>query len=54
MKKYETFSYNNIFKALPANGNYVVRYSSHEWSGTWYDICIEQTLMKAAGHEFSL
>ena len=35
MKEYEiSSSYNKIFKALTAQGNHVVRYSSHEWSGT--------------------
>ena len=29
-------------------GNHVVRYSCHDWSGTWCDICIEQRLMREA------
>jgi hypothetical protein len=29
-------------------GNHVVRFSDHEWSGTWTDITIETTLMREA------
>lgn len=49
MKELETLpAYKDTLKRLIAHGNHVVRYSSHEWSGTWCDICIEQTLMKSA------
>ena len=49
MKELETLpAYKDTLQRLTAHGNHVVRYSSHEWSGTWCDICIEQTLMKAA------
>ena len=49
MKELETLpAYKDTLERLTAHGNHVVRYSSHEWSGTWCDICIEQTLMKAA------
>ena len=44
-------SYKNALESFTAHGNHVVRYSCHEWSGTWCDICIEQTLMKAAKSE---
>ncbi|CAB3976920.1 Hypothetical predicted protein [Paramuricea clavata] len=40
-----------IFERFTVYGNHVVRYSCHDWSGTWTDICIEQTLMKAAKSE---
>ncbi|KAF3835714.1 hypothetical protein F7725_028272 [Dissostichus mawsoni] len=42
------------FESFTAHGNHVVRYSSHDWSGTWCDICIEQTLMKSAKSEGGL
>ena len=49
MKELETSSaYKDTLQRLTAHGNHVVRYSSHEWSGTWCYICTEQTLMKAA------
>ena len=49
MKELETLpAYKDTLQRLTAHGNHVVRYSSHELSGTWCDICIEQTLMKAA------
>ena len=41
-------TYKNTLEHFTAHRNHVVRYSSHERSGTWCDICIEQTLMKAA------
>ena len=47
-------SYRDAFESLTNQGNHVVRYSSHDWSGTWCDICIEQTLMKAAKSEGGL
>ena len=48
MKELETLpAYKDTLQCLTAHGNHVVCYSSHEWSGTWCDICIEQTLMKA-------
>lgn len=49
MKELEKMpTYKDTIEHFTAHGNHVVRYSSHEWSGTWCDICIEQTLMKAA------
>ena len=55
MKEFEVFpAYKDTFERFTAHGNHVVRYSSHEWSGTWWDICIEQTLMKAAKSEGGL
>ena len=52
MKEFETLSnYKETLESFTAHGNHVVRYSSHEWSGTWCDMCIEQTLMKAAKSE---
>ncbi len=55
MKQLEALpAYKETFKSFTANGNHVVRYSSHDWSGTWCDICIEQTLMKAAKSEGGL
>lgn len=49
MKEVENLpAYKSTLEHFTAHGNHVVRYSSHEWSGTWTDICIEQTLMKAA------
>ena len=41
-------AYKDTLEHFLAHGNHVVCYSSHEWSGTCCDICIEQTLMKAA------
>jgi len=50
MKQLETEPiYKEIFKS-----NHVVRYSCHDWPGTWCDICIEQTLIKAAKSESGL
>ena len=43
-----------VFQSFAVHGNHVVRYSNHEWSGTWCDICIEQKLMKAAKSEGGL
>lgn len=55
MKQLETsLEYKETFTSFTAHGNHVVRYSSHEWSGTWCDICIEQKLMKAAKSEGGL
>ncbi|KAI4804826.1 hypothetical protein KUCAC02_026439, partial [Chaenocephalus aceratus] len=55
MKQLETLpAYKETFKSFTAHGNHVVRYSSHDWSGTWCDICIEQTLMKSAKSEGGL
>ena len=55
MKELETLpAYMDTLKHFLAHGNHVVCYSSHEWSGTWCDICIEQTLMKAAKSEGGL
>ena len=28
-------------------GEHVVRYTDHEWSGIWTDLCIEQTYMRS-------
>ena len=30
-----------------SEGNHVVRYSEHEWSGVWTDLCIEQKCMRS-------
>ncbi|TKS71955.1 hypothetical protein D9C73_006028 [Collichthys lucidus] len=55
MKQLETLpAYKETFKSFTAHGNHVVYYSSHDWSGTWCDICIEQILMKAAKSEGGL
>ena len=55
MKELETLpAYQDTLESFTAHGNHVVRYSSHEWSGTWCDICIKQTLMKAAKSEGGL
>ncbi|TKS86210.1 hypothetical protein D9C73_020327 [Collichthys lucidus] len=55
MKQLETLpAYKETFKNFTAHGNHLVRYSSHDWSGTWCDICIEQILMKAAKSESGL
>ena len=49
MKELKTLpAYKDTLEHFLAHGNHAVRYSSHEWSGTWCDICIEQTLMNAA------
>jgi len=55
MKQLETEPiYKEIFKSFTAHRNHIVRYSCHDWSGTWCDICIEQTQMKAAKSESGL
>ncbi|KAI4830959.1 hypothetical protein KUCAC02_002560 [Chaenocephalus aceratus] len=55
MKQLETLpAYKEKFESFTAHGNHVVRYSSHDWSGIWCDICIEQTLMKSAKSEGGL
>ena len=55
MKELETLpAYKDTLEHFLAHGNHVVRYSSHEWFDTWCDICIEQTLMKAAKSEGGL
>jgi len=55
MKELETLpAYKDSFKSFTTHGNHVVHSSSHEWSGTWCDICTEQTLMKAAKSEGGL
>ena len=55
MKQLETSpGYKEIFERFTAHGNHVVRYSCHDWFGTWCDICIEQRLMKAAKSEGGL
>ena len=55
MKELENLpAYKDTLNRFLAHGNHVVRYSSHEWSGTWCDICIEQKLMKAAKSEGGL
>ncbi|KAI3378566.1 hypothetical protein SNEBB_000964 [Seison nebaliae] len=55
MKQLETsLQYKEIFESFTTHGNHVVRYSCHDWSGTWCDICIEQRLMKAAKSEGGL
>ena len=42
------------YKDATTHGNHVVRYSCYEWSGTWCDSCIEQTLIKSAKSEGDL
>ena len=37
-----------IIRSFKTNRSHVVRYSSHEWSGIWTDLCIEQTLMRTS------
>ena len=55
IKQLETLpGYKDTFESFTAHGNHVVRYSCHDWSGTWCDICIEQRLMKAAKSEGGL
>ena len=54
MKQLPTSSDYKIFKSFNSRGNHVVRYSCHDWSGAWCDICIEQTPMKAAKSEGGL
>lgn len=55
MKQLESLpKYKQIFERFIVHGNHVVRYSCHDWSGTWCDICIEQRLMKAAKSEGGL
>ena len=47
--------YKEIFENFTAYRNHIVRYSCHDWSGTWCcGICIEQRLMKAAKSEGGL
>ena len=60
MKLLETLpGYKEIFERFTGHGNHVVRnhvvrYSCHDLSGIWCDICIEQRLMKAAKSEGGL
>ena len=55
MKQLENLpSYKDALDSFTAHGNHVVRYSCHESSGTWCDICIEQKLVKAAKSEEGL
>ena len=55
MKQLQTTPrFKEIFERFTVYGNHVVRYSCHDWSGTWTDICIEQKLMKAAKSEGGL
>ncbi len=55
MKELETLpAYQDTLESVTAHGNQAVHYSRHEWSGTWCEICIEQTLMKAAKSEGGL
>ena len=52
MKQLESLpEYKEVFEKVAAYESHVVRYSGHERSGTWCDICIEQKLMKAAKSE---
>ncbi|KAJ3600182.1 hypothetical protein NHX12_034132 [Muraenolepis orangiensis] len=54
-KQLETLpAYKETLESVTAHGNHVVCYSSHYWSGTWCDICIKQTLMKAVKSEGGL
>ena len=50
MLKYEEGSVEQraIIESFNSTGSHVVRYSSHEWSGIWRDLCIEQTLMRTS------
>ncbi|CAB4039507.1 Hypothetical predicted protein [Paramuricea clavata] len=55
MKQLQTTPrFKEIFERFTVYGNHVVRYSCHDRSGTWTDICIEQKLMKAAKSEGGL
>ena len=55
MKELETLpAFKDTLEHFLVYGNHVVRYSSHGWSGTWCDICIEQTLMNTAKPEGEL
>ncbi len=55
MKQIESLpEYREVIEKCINDGSHVVRYSGHEWSGTWCDICIEQKLMKAAKSEGGL
>lgn len=48
MKELETVAaFQDTLASFTAHGNQVVHYSSHEWSGTWCDMCIEQAAQKA-------
>ena len=40
--------YKKTFDMFLSEGYHTVRYNSDEWSGTWSDISIEQTVMKSA------
>ena len=52
MKEMEAIpAYKDVIKQITVDGSHVIHYSHHDWSGTWCDICIEQTLMKAAKSE---
>ena len=50
MLKYEEGSVEQhaIIESFKSTGSHVVRYSSHECSGIWSDLCIEQTLMRTS------
>ena len=37
-----------IIQSFKSMGSHVVRYSSHESSGIWSDLCIEQTLLRSS------
>ena len=37
-----------VIQSFKSTGSHVIRYSSHEWSGIWSDVCIEQTLMRSS------
>ena len=55
MKELETLpAYKDTLERFNTHRNHVVRYSNHEWFGNWCDICIEQTLTKAAKLECGL
>ena len=55
MKEFETSpEHNEMLHKFAIDRNHVVRYSPHDWSGTWCDICIEQTLMRSAKSEGGL
>ena len=48
MKTYEKGSAEEIaiISNFNENGNHVVRYSSHEWSGVWIDLTVEQRIRR--------
>ena len=43
-----------IIESVKMTGSHVVRYLSHEWSGIWNNLCIEQTLMSSSKSKSSI